>query len=60
MIKNIHDIDELAKLREMAYGMSVHNLNPDDVDDYMLIASAAASLESRKRSQKCVEQGGDK
>ena len=55
MIRNIHDIEELEKLRELAYGMAAHNLNPEDVADYMAIALAAARMESRKRAMKAIE-----
>jgi len=39
---------QLKELRELAYGMSVANLNPEDVRDYMDIASACARMESRR------------
>lgn len=51
MIKNIHDTHELSKLRELAYGMAAGNLNPEDVEDYMTIARAAARMESRHRAR---------
>jgi hypothetical protein len=38
----------LKELRELAYGMSVANLNPEDVADYMEIAAACARMESRR------------
>ena len=40
--------EQLKELRELAYGMSVGNLNPEDVVDYMAIASACARMESRR------------
>ncbi len=40
--------EQLKELRELAYGMSVANLNPEDVADYMAIASACARMESRR------------
>jgi hypothetical protein len=40
--------EEIKSLREHAYGMSIGNLNPDDVVDYMTIASACARMESRR------------
>ena len=40
--------EQLRVLRETAYGMSVGNLNPLDVEDYMAIASACARMESRR------------
>jgi hypothetical protein len=40
--------EKLKELRELAYGMSVGNLNPEDVADYMAIASACARMESRR------------
>lgn len=39
---------QLREIRELAYGMSVANLNPQDVEDYMAIASACARMESRR------------
>ena len=42
---------QLQELRETAYGMSVANLNPEDVADYMNIASACARMESRRANQ---------
>ena len=38
---------EISDIREFAYGMSVANFNPEDVEDYMTIAKACAKLESR-------------
>lgn len=38
---------QLKETREAAYGMSINNLNPEDVDKYMEIAKACAVLESR-------------
>jgi len=38
---------QLKETREAAYGMSINNLNPEDVDQYMAIAKACAVLESR-------------
>lgn len=46
-IKNLHKTCELAKLRELSYGMACGNLNSEDVEDYMKISSACARLESR-------------
>lgn len=46
-IKNLHKTCELAKLRELSYGMACGNLNPEDAADYMEIASACSRLESR-------------
>jgi hypothetical protein len=43
--------EQLKEIRELAYGMSVANLNPDDVADYMAIASACARMESRRANQ---------
>ena len=43
--------EELKELREKCYGMSIANLNPEDVEDYMAIASACARMESRRASQ---------
>lgn len=40
--------EQLKELREKSYGLSVGNLNPDDVVDYMAIASACARMESRR------------
>lgn len=40
--------EKLKELIELAYGMSVGNLNPEDVVDYMAIASACARMESRR------------
>ena len=40
--------EQLKELRELAYGMSVENLNPEDVADYMAIASSCARMESRR------------
>ena len=42
----------LKELREWAYSMSVGNLNPKDVEDYMAIASAVARMESRHNVNK--------
>jgi hypothetical protein len=50
--------DELKKLREKCYGMSVANLNPEDVADYMAIASAAARMESRNAARTIPPAGG--
>lgn len=50
--------EELKELREKCYGMSVANLNPEDVADYMAIASAAARMESRKAVQSIPPEGG--
>lgn len=46
-IRNLHKTCELAKLRELSYWMACGNYHPEDVDDYMKIASACAKLESR-------------
>lgn len=50
--------EELKELREKCYGMSVANLNPEDVADYMAIAGAAARMESRKAVQSIPPEGG--
>ena len=42
---------QLAETRELAYGMAVMNLNPDDVEDYMIIASTCARMECRRANQ---------
>ncbi len=46
---------DLAEIREFAYGMSIANLNPEDVKEYMEIASACARRES-KQSQNINKQ----
>ena len=43
------DADTLTALCSYARGASVHNLNPEDVADYMAIANAAARMASRQR-----------
>ena len=58
MIKNIYDVNELDKLAEDAYGMARHNLNAEDVEDYMAIASAARRMHSRKLVQNTPPEGG--
>jgi hypothetical protein len=50
--------EELSALREKCYGMSVANLNPEDVVDYMAIASAAARMESRNAARAIPPEGG--
>lgn len=45
---------ELKELRELAYGMSVANLNPEDVTDYMAIATACARMESRRAAYRAT------
>lgn len=53
--------DELREIRERAYGMAVANLNPEDVADYMAIASACARMESRRgalpKQCRCIDSG---
>ena len=48
--------EQIKELRETAYGMSVANLNPADVEDYMAIATACARMESRRALQATVPQ----
>ena len=43
------DTEALSALVAHAYGMAMGNLNPEDVADYMAIASAAAHLVARQR-----------
>lgn len=50
--------EQLKEIRELAYGMSVGNLNPEDVADYMAIASACARMESRNALVAMPPAGG--
>ncbi len=50
--------EQLKEIRELAYGMSVGNLNPEDVADYMAIASACARMESRNALAAAPPVGG--
>ena len=43
------DTEALSALAAQAYGMAMGNLNPEDVADYMAIASAAARMVARQR-----------
>jgi hypothetical protein len=59
--------EKLQQIREHAYEMCVGNHNPDDVADYMAIASACARMESRNalaeelrfRAEHSTSEGND-
>ena len=51
VINNLGDPYELDKLKELSYEIANASLTEKDVEDYMIISSAAARISSRRRPQ---------